>query len=569
MHRRSYSAGQGIELTITPHGNSSQPQSVRASPQTASNSPREWNAVVSPTELKTTIVEQEDEPLLQEQPEPDEQSEKSTPNGLTVRQRVLLYSSHTLSMWNSRSYEFAAVLFTTSAYPHTLTVVSLRGLSANFASLLFSPAVGRWCNRHPSRIRTLQLCIIFQRICICVACIGWTAIVHSGGTDAAIGKPPDAQDFLLPVWLKNTIMALLIVRGMLEKLSWVGNLIIMERDWVPLLASPTSTPALHVLNADIKRIDLISKLVAPLAISGLVVGLNSLRITAILIALMQLATVVPEVFMARSVWRSSSALQSPKSASKEEVEIMPSFRHRITTWTGVLRRYISSPVFLPSVAWTIQPFSVLTLAASMTAYLLAADFPLTQITFARTLSTIVEIASSILTPLLISWFRRRPGREGLDDGNGIQPLISVGLIGLSWQLCLLTPAVVALIVLQNSNIHPPVSYSLVTGVLLGSLALSRLGPFAYALVEQQLVQVGVPAEQRIEFSGTEMALISFAELLRWGMTGIFGRPEQFKGVAAGSFGAIAVALAMFWWWTRRWRQRLIEPSRRNIRVSSP
>jgi iron-regulated transporter 1 len=174
-----------------------------------------------------------------------------------------------------------------------------------------------------------------------------------------------------------------------------------------------------------------------------------------------------------------------------------------------------------------------------------------------------------VTPLLISLFRRQSIRAGLDDGNGIQPLISVGLIGLSWQLCLLVPAVAALFVLPSSNIHPPVPYSLLTGVLLGFLAMSRLGPFAYALVEQQLVQVGVPADQRIEFSGTEMALISFAELMRWGLTGIFGSPEQFKGVAAGSFGAIAIAMALFWWWTRHWRERLGNLSTRDIRVTSP
>ena len=40
---------------------------------------------------------------------------------------------------------------------------------------------------------------------------------------------------------------------------------------------------------------------------------------------------------------------------------------------------------------------------------------------------------------------------------------------------------------------------------------------------------------RVEFSGTEMAIYSFAELSRWGLMGILGKPEQFRFVAFASY----------------------------------
>ena len=78
----------------------------------------------------------------------------------------------------------------------------------------------------------------------------------------------------------------------------------------------------------------------------------------------------------------------------------------------------------------------------------------------------------------------------------------------------------------------------------------------YALVEQQLVQLMVPAEHRLEFTGTEMALFSFAELLRWSLIGVFGKPEEFNCVAVASFGAIVTAAVLFLWWTCRWKAKL-------------
>ena len=53
---------------------------------------------------------------------------------------------------------------------------------------------------------------------------------------------------------------------------------------MPTLATPTSKPQLHFLNAAIKRIDLKSKLVGPIFISLAVMTVESLVVLALVVA---------------------------------------------------------------------------------------------------------------------------------------------------------------------------------------------------------------------------------------------------------------------------------------------
>lgn len=509
--------------------------------------------------MKPSSIPHEGTPLLLPDENENNEAIEEAPQDVTTSswQLFALYTTHTISMWDSRCYEFAAVLFTTSAYPHTLTVASLRGLTANLACLLFAPAVGRWCNQHPSRLQPLQISKILQRICICLGCFGWILIVQTDHVGQKNENEGDVRRFD-PLWLKHTIMTGLIFLGMLEKLSWVGNLVIMERDWVPILANDTSKPRLHVLNANVKRIDLISKLVAPLAVGGVIFWLKNYAFVALMIAGMQVVTAIPELMLMWQLWNSSPALRAPKDPKRDDSAASEQnpFASKFAAWLDLIYGYTRSSVFIPSISWVLQPSSVLTLSASMMVYLLSINFPLPDITVGRSLSTGVEITATVLTPLLISWFRHRSKLQTDSRAQHLQPLITVGLLALSWHLCTLVPAVASLLILPDLPTDPTKKFPVLTKVLLISLGLSRLGPSTYQLVEQQLVQVAVPADRRVEFSGVEVALFSFAELCRWALTGIFGKPEQFKGVAIASFGAMTIAAFSFWWWTWKWKARL-------------
>lgn len=53
-----------------------------------------------------------------------------------------LYLSHTLSTWNSRVFEFGAVLYLATIYPGTLTAMSVYAFARGICAVVFASAVG-------------------------------------------------------------------------------------------------------------------------------------------------------------------------------------------------------------------------------------------------------------------------------------------------------------------------------------------------------------------------------------------------------------------------------------------
>lgn len=66
--------------------------------------------------------------------------EPTIPTGLVTR----LYVSHFLSTWNSRVFEFGAVLYLATIFPGTLLPISVYAIMRGFAAIALSPAVGHY-----------------------------------------------------------------------------------------------------------------------------------------------------------------------------------------------------------------------------------------------------------------------------------------------------------------------------------------------------------------------------------------------------------------------------------------
>lgn len=69
-----------------------------------------------------------------------------------------LYISHFLSTWNSRSFEFGAVLFLASIFPHTLLPLSIYALVRSASAIIFAPMIGRAIDRK-HRLRVVRFSI--------------------------------------------------------------------------------------------------------------------------------------------------------------------------------------------------------------------------------------------------------------------------------------------------------------------------------------------------------------------------------------------------------------------------
>ncbi|MCJ1479464.1 hypothetical protein MMC13_008150 [Lambiella insularis] len=498
-----------------------------------------------------------------------------------------LYLSHALSTWNARSYEFAAILFTATAFPNTLLASSLRGLSNTVAALCLSSLIGTWIDES-SRLRGLLLTISINRATVILACFAWFVLIH----DTQSPHFPAVQWSLVTLsgskpWLFTLILGL----GIFEKLSGIGNMISMERDWVPALAFSPATNlhsySLTHLNSIMRRIDLVCKLLAPLVVS-LIITVTSTRGGIVFVGGMSLICWGSEVYCARRVWALKPQLREPKSQSRiirSESTSLPgtaAFEFCSKQWAQ-LQAYFQTDVWAPSIALALLHLSVLSYSATFITFLLNSGFSLIVITIARAAGSIVEVSSTFVAPLGISHFtipdippEPAEDQEALlacpqevhEKGHAVG-LARSGLWGITLQLVNLIPVVLAIWYLRPlqstdqpisstaASADPFVSRPVTTIIMFTFLSISRLGLWVFDLTTQEITQTRVPSHLRSSFAGTETAFVSLFELSQWAIAAIASKPEYFHWLAVSSFGAVLCSTAGYAVWVRRQRGHLL------------
>lgn len=158
-----------------------------------------------------------------------------TPAAPSISKPVVfrLYVSHFLSTWNSRLFEFGAVLFLASIYPGTLMPMSIYALVRGVFAVILSPSIGSWIDRG-NRLSVVRISIVGQRLSVAMSC----------GIFLVLERLRDLQSDL-----QNSLFAMVVGLACVEKLCSVMNLVSVERDWVSQLAycpSPTCVGSLAI-----------------------------------------------------------------------------------------------------------------------------------------------------------------------------------------------------------------------------------------------------------------------------------------------------------------------------------
>ena len=260
---------------------------------------------------------------------------------------------------------------------------------------------------------------------------------------------------------KRVFFAVALILGMVEKLSRGTNIISMERDWVPTLAN-TSIDAGHRVSYDLthlntimKRIDMLCKLIAPLAVSTFVSKVESERLAIVVLAVISTLSLGPECWSLQKVWAQNSRLRARKgrvdelatngdqdrpmqrSSNKSRtarlasslhgtvvLQVMDSIRAYITD----LGYYFRTSVWIPSLCAAIPHASVLTFSGTMLTYLLNAGYSLNTITGAKACGAVFEIASTFIFPWavgILSTSKHSPGgynRDGYHEVEQREPV---------------------------------------------------------------------------------------------------------------------------------------------------
>lgn len=285
-----------------------------------------------------------------------------------------------------------------------------------------------------------------NRIVVIIACVCWVVIIAQDGyKDTILPSDLSALDDqsrpLSAGRLKDTIFLIILALGVVERLSRLANLISIERDWVPTLATTAELDKelrvhdLTHLNAVMSRIDLICKLGAPIVMSMFMSATKSSRLGAVGIIALNLISWPLEYWTARTVWLGSTRLQKEKSGISticakagfpRDTECEKSPKHscarllpsilevvgRFLSWIrqyGLsLKLYFATDIWMASLAVTSLHFSILGFSGTLTVFLVNSGFSLKLITWAETISAIFELGSTYVFPLGVRLLGAQP-----------------------------------------------------------------------------------------------------------------------------------------------------------------
>lgn len=171
----------------------------------------------------------------------DETSPLPAPNGSAPGDRSVLmrlYVSHTLSAWNSRMFEFGAVLFLASIFPGTLLYASIYALVRSLAAVALSSWLGAKVDssdrlvalRHSIGKLIIVLSLgdawaswltaipnsVWQRIPVAASCLCFMALFKFSGS----------------LGISSILFVVVGFLACVEKLAASANTVAVERDWV-------------------------------------------------------------------------------------------------------------------------------------------------------------------------------------------------------------------------------------------------------------------------------------------------------------------------------------------------
>ncbi|KAM7214065.1 Ferroporti-1 [Rhypophila decipiens] len=450
----------------------------------------------------------------------------------------LLYTSHFLSTWNSRLFEFGAVLFLASIFPDTLQPMSVYALMRCAAAIILSQPVGHLID-HGNRLSVVRLSILGQRGAVIFSCACFL-IMHTKNQVLSTG-PEDLH--------QGVIFGLAVMAACIEKLASIMNLVSVERDWVVVIAGENDH-ARREMNAKMRRIDLLCKLLGPLAISMIAIISTPVAIWATL-SMNIVAVGVEYAFIARVYGmvpdlRRQRVTEAQDRTGYHEVGSNSqgtTMSNPISRFSSSLLFYFRHAAFLPSFSLALLYLTVLSFSGQMITYLISVGYTSFHVGLARTLGTAFELSATWAAPMLV----RRIG-----DIRG-------GIWSLSWQMACLAAAVAWLFIYANRTMdHPGAgvnNWISATGLAVG-VALSRVGLWGYDLCAQNIIQEEVEPDHRGAFSAVETSVQNLFELISYSTTIIFSRPDQFKWPVVISIAAVYLSGGLYATFVRKRRGHL-------------
>ncbi|CAO3673525.1 unnamed protein product [Umbelopsis ramanniana] len=287
-----------------------------------------------------------------------EETDGHTENENSIPYRKL-YVSHFFRTWGDRLFEFGAALFIIDVFKTTLLESSLYGLLTTAFGLLFGDIMGKWVDNSP-RIAIVKYLIPIQKLTIILSHVGFWALLtyFDPGFE---NKTMDTYAFV--------IFSTVVLLGGLYKVTTIGMNVALERDWIVALAAGNSS-SLTSLNATLRRIDLLCKMLAPLFVA-LLTSTATTMVAVYYIAAWNVVSLVIEYVCILMVYNSSPILSVPKVMTREQNQASGYLGN--SRWQD-LKYCVTSPLILASLSYSMLFLTVLSMGGTMIAYMVAKQY---------------------------------------------------------------------------------------------------------------------------------------------------------------------------------------------------
>lgn len=416
-------------------------------------------------------------------------------------------------------WQFAVPVLFMEIFVDTLLPSACFSLAMYAACILVIPSVGRLLDV-TNRWTAMKLAIVVENAMIVLSSTMLGLILLVTNADG-IHKPRWTPKLLL------LFLGTLVCGGVGQVLNDAQTLAI-ERDWVVVIAGRDSAH-LAALNTTMRRIDLVCKILGPMAF-GIIMDFAGADPTtramtgAATVAIWNLLSTPLEYVMTRDMYRLVPELAVKHHAAEVHIESGRS-RSACGRYVKLWLDYAKHPVFLISFAYCALYMTVLDGDALNTAYLKWRGVPDSVLGSSRGAGALFGLVGTLLFPVLRQWLGR-------------VERVAVVSIWLFW-LCL-APILAAFAFAGESHVS---DY-----VMLTCMVVSRVWLWSADLAETQVMQEWVEPHRRGAVNAMQTATYQFFYLLIQALGMVVHDPRHFEVLVVFSLATVLLSAVGFSLW---------------------
>ncbi|KAI7893083.1 Ferroporti-1 [Mucor mucedo] len=414
-----------------------------------------------------------------------------------------LYTSHFLTCWTDRVYEFSCFLLIAEVFKTSLLLASIYGFSTTIAAILFSNFVGRLADVTP-RLAFVRMTMFVQKGSIVLSCIFFYVIFEFNRH---------------VIFLYSGV----VVCGCFLKLAFIANNIAIEKDWVMVITEGDTEGMLTVM----KRIDLFCKTMAPIMMGTLMSFGSSMGV--IIIGTWNTLSLIVEYQLVLQTYKAHPKLASKDTELGEGTPLMPIEERRVS-----FLEYVNHQIFPASLAMAMLHMTVLSFGGIMISYLKIIGYQDWSLGVLRAVAGIAGLASTWILPFLSS-------KIGI---------IRSGMWAVWFEAGSLTPVVISLTNAYRGSVLGSI-------MLFAGMCISRVGLWMFDITETILLQQLVDPAQLGSISGWQHSMCNVFDLSQYILTAIVSDPKDFIIPATVSLGAIFCSSMSYTYFVRKERGHLL------------